>query len=72
MLRQRFSSDRSHMRTADGTWAAPPPPWPTITSDQGDPNNLFSVWLAVDKLGGEVGAEVGAVVTLEGLRAIVA
>ena len=25
-----FSSDRSHMLTADGTWQAPPPPWPTI------------------------------------------
>lgn len=26
----RFSSDRSHMRGPDGTWAAPPPPWPPI------------------------------------------
>lgn len=25
---RRFSSDRSHMRRADGSWMAPPPPWP--------------------------------------------
>jgi len=25
-----FSSDRSHMLTADGKWLAPPPPWPAI------------------------------------------
>jgi protein N-terminal glutamine amidohydrolase len=26
----RFASDRRHMRTADGGWEAPPPPWPII------------------------------------------
>jgi hypothetical protein len=25
-----FSSDRSHMLTADGKWQVPPPPWPAI------------------------------------------
>lgn len=25
-----FSSDRSHMLTADGRWQVPPPPWPAI------------------------------------------
>lgn len=31
----RFASDRSHMRAPDGTWLAPPPPWPLIaTADE--------------------------------------
>jgi hypothetical protein len=25
---RRFYSDRSHMRRTDGSWLAPPPPWP--------------------------------------------
>jgi hypothetical protein len=25
-----FASDRSHMRTPDGAWQAPPPKWPAI------------------------------------------
>lgn len=25
-----FASDRRHMRRADGSWQAPPPPWPVI------------------------------------------
>ena len=29
-LRRTFSSNRSHMRTADGKWLRPPPPWPII------------------------------------------
>lgn len=29
-LLKTFASDRSHMRTADGAWQAPPPPWPCI------------------------------------------
>jgi protein N-terminal glutamine amidohydrolase len=28
--RAEFSSERSHMRRADGTWLQPPPPWPAI------------------------------------------
>ena len=28
--RTDFASDRSHMRTADGGWLHPPPPWPAI------------------------------------------
>ena len=27
---EEFSSDRSHMRREDGSWMAPPPPWPAI------------------------------------------
>ena len=37
----RFSSDRSHMRRADGSWIAPPPPWPPI--DRGDPTVFASL-----------------------------
>ena len=36
-----LSSDRSHMRRADGSWSAPPPPWPPFGA--GRPNNLFSL-----------------------------
>ncbi|MGB9179347.1 MAG: hypothetical protein WCB68_08880 [Pyrinomonadaceae bacterium] len=31
----RFSSDRFHMRKKDGSWLAPPPPWPCITRNGG-------------------------------------
>lgn len=27
---QKFASDRSHMKHADGTWRMPPPPYPCI------------------------------------------
>ena len=30
---EEFSSDRSHMRREDGSWMAPPPPWPAIRKD---------------------------------------
>ena len=39
-----LASDRSHMRTADGRWLAPPPEWPPI-GDQGQLN--LSQWLDV-------------------------
>lgn len=39
--RQNFASDRRHMRTADGKWMAPPPPWSTI----GTGHNL-PAWIA--------------------------
>lgn len=29
-FRNRFRSDRSHMRRPDGSWLAPPPDWPPI------------------------------------------
>lgn len=34
---REFRSDRSHMRRADGTWAAPPPHWPPSTGRGGVP-----------------------------------
>ncbi len=36
-----FESDRSHMRTADGGWAQPPPPWPA-------PGDRSTLWDLVD------------------------
>ena len=33
-----LASDRSHMLRSDGSWAAPPPPWPPFGADR--PNNL--------------------------------
>ncbi|KAK9794949.1 hypothetical protein WJX73_009520 [Symbiochloris irregularis] len=35
-----FASDRSHMQLPDGSWQAPPPPYPCITSPGGDVMNL--------------------------------
>jgi protein N-terminal glutamine amidohydrolase len=32
---REFRSDRSHMRRADGTWAALPPPWPPSSARGG-------------------------------------
>jgi hypothetical protein len=32
VFRADFRSDRAHMRREDGTWSAPPPPWPLIGS----------------------------------------
>lgn len=28
--RREFSSDRTHMHGADGSWCQPPPPWPAV------------------------------------------
>ena len=28
-----FASDRRHMRKLDGSWKAPPPPWPCIVAE---------------------------------------
>jgi hypothetical protein len=44
----RFSSDRSHMRRADGSWIEPPPPWPAPGSDRNEPSNLM-LWLDVKR-----------------------
>lgn len=30
LAQQYFGSDRSHMVKPDGTWSAPPPPWPCL------------------------------------------
>jgi len=37
-----FSSDRSHMRDRDGSWRAPPPPWPPIYRPEAG-NTLFAL-----------------------------
>jgi hypothetical protein len=34
-------SDRSHMRSADGSWLAPPPPWPAPGEGSGRPSVLM-------------------------------
>jgi hypothetical protein len=36
--RVSFASDRTHMRKPDGSWIAPPPPWPCL--GEGRPNVL--------------------------------
>lgn len=35
VFRGTFASDRRHMRRADGTFLAPPPPWPAIRPEVG-------------------------------------
>lgn len=39
-----FRSDRSHMRNADGTWKAAPPPWPPLSEGH-------NLWEFVDPTG---------------------
>jgi hypothetical protein len=56
---ERFSSDRSHMRSVGGGWLAPPPSWPAIHSG---PSNLDD-FINVETLG------VGNVMTLDAFRA---
>lgn len=34
---ETFASDRSHMRSADGVWIRPPPPWPAPGTGSGPP-----------------------------------
>ena len=62
--RSALSSDRSHMRGADGRWLAPPPPWPPIGADRAPPNLLRFVDLD-DPYIGRLG-------DLTGLRALFA
>lgn len=38
---ETFTSDRSHMRLPDGSFRAPPPPWPVIGTSSA-PSNLMS------------------------------
>ncbi len=58
--RQRLSSDRSHMRDAEGAWLQPPPPWPAIDGEP--PASLMRLIDLDDDLLGEV-------IGLETLRA---
>lgn len=54
VFHQQFASDRSHMRTADGTWMRPPPHWDPI----GEGSNLMNfVDLQNDFLGTVVGLD---------------
>ena len=39
-----FASDRSHMRRPDGSYLAPPPPWP---APGGERTNTFMSWIDV-------------------------
>lgn len=55
-----FSSDRSHMLTADGQWQVPPPPWPAIIRN--DQSNLM-------KLIDMAEAEPGTVMSLPQFKA---
>ena len=38
--RETFSSDRSHMKNAQGQWLAPPPPWAPIEPNSQRPHTL--------------------------------
>lgn len=49
--RAALSSDRAHMRAEDGSWRAPPPPWPPII--QG-PSSLASLIDPTARATGEV------------------
>ena len=40
LFARHFASDRSHMRLADGSWEAPPPPYPPVSGQDGVAMNL--------------------------------
>lgn len=43
-----FVSDRSHMRRPDGSWIAPPPPWPAPGAGSGRPS-LLADWTDINR-----------------------
>jgi protein N-terminal glutamine amidohydrolase len=45
-----FRSDRSHMRGPDGSWQAPPPPWPAIADSSNLDHYLTGATLTLDQL----------------------
>jgi len=47
---ERFTTDRRHMRRADGSWLRPPPPWPAPHGVGPDPRPLAR-WLDQDEPG---------------------
>jgi len=49
-LVRTFASDRSHMRAEDGSWRAPPPPWPPI----GEGHTLGRYLDRSDDIAGEI------------------
>lgn len=51
-----FASDRSHMRLPDGSWSAPPPPYPCFVAPDGCTNRLNEYLdVAPDSGGGDRG-----------------
>lgn len=59
-LRATFASDRSHMRSRDGRFERPPPPWPTVSPKERGSNLLRFIDVA--------SPFVGEVLSLEELR----
>lgn len=47
---REFRSDRSHMRRPDGSWQAPPPPWPPIADDSNLADYLAAATLTLEQL----------------------
>lgn len=52
----KFSSDRSHMLTADGQWQVPPPPWPAIVR-----NNKSNLMELIDMRKSSIGTAMNLV-----------
>jgi hypothetical protein len=50
-LLARFGSDRSHMRTHDGRYLHPPPPWPPPAAPIGESNLLRFIDMTDDIAG---------------------
>ena len=56
MFLAHFSSDRSHMKRDDGTWASPPPDYDCIRSSNADKNmNLSEYFISPDDLAASSG-----------------
>lgn len=60
-----FVSDRAHMRRPDGSWIAPPPPWPAPGEGTGRPS-LVMIWSDMGR------REPGRVYDLAGMSAFAA
>lgn len=58
---EHFASDRSHMKGPDGSWLAPPPPWPCSRAKSDGCENRISEYWDMDQAGerlGKVGTRI--------------
>lgn len=70
VYRSSFASDRRHMRSEDGAWSAPPPPWEPICGPRATHSWVLGDWLAFEPSGDRLADEPsGAWHSLADMRA---